>query len=68
MTFTKDAVTDNQRLDWLESHVNTKFEYCPPIPLRKTPYWRKVFGMKDATNRFDTLRDAIDADMAGKIR
>ncbi len=60
-------MTDTQILDWLENNPNTiRYHpenpdwYCGPKPKDKG-FWRRLFGRKDSSNRFNTLREAVEA-------
>jgi hypothetical protein len=46
--------TDAEILDWLEAHPDHVIHFSHGV-------WRKMFGPKDQTNRFKTLRDAVSA-------
>lgn len=45
---------DAQILDWLESNPGH-------VTFGGTRLWRRVFGPKDETNKFSTLREAVSA-------
>lgn len=45
---------DTQILDWLERHPGH-------VTFGGTRLWRRVFGPKDDTNKFATLREAVSA-------
>ena len=68
-------MTDTEILDWLEKHHEVKLEYVPAHefvnPLTKKScviraHWRRVFGRKDESNMFPTLRKAVEAQASGR--
>ena len=60
-------MTDTERIDWLEktkmnvNHVPVKNVFMGWRDRYPNGYWRVVFGRKDDSNRFQTLRELIDA-------
>lgn len=59
-------MNDTEILDWIEKnpeviHYHVNYLYKPS---RK--YWYRLFGPKDETNRFETLREAVIAQQKDK--
>ena len=52
--------TDKQILTWLQRHP---FAVCCHRPGKGRRYWRIVFGPKDQTNIFPSLRAVVAAAM-----
>ncbi len=64
--------TDTEILNWLENNAGKiTFHEIDAIPLGKSNgkngYWRKIFGRKDETNRFHSLREAVAAQLDDAI-
>ncbi len=64
-------MTDTEIIDWMEAHADTvHLEHVPAhdvvnaLTKKKVhieAYWRRVFGRKDSSNMFPTLRAAVEA-------
>lgn len=57
-------ITDTQILDWLERHPKQVAWHRPSD--FSGSFWFRVFGLKDSTNRFTTLREAVAAQLGPK--
>ena len=55
----RHCYADTELIDFLERNPRIRFSYCE-YPNR-APFWRRLFGAKDASNQFETLRAAISA-------